>query len=245
MTHYFCPLGRKNRLGFTLVELLVVIAIIALLAAILFPVFARARENARRTTCMSNIRNIGLGIRQYAQDVDGTLPLVSVYPAAQVNANAPYGWADAIEPYLKTPGVYQCLSEPTEPNADPTQIGYIDYYFNANLNNLVEANFTYISNTILVGDGQISTTIGSHIGDAQYAISGGNSGTAANPVLADLSLGCGTRHMGGSDYCFADGHVKWYHGIPSSTSSSCGSQSGSIYDGTSPPTGSNATFAYH
>src|SRR5688500_20208201 len=66
-------IARKHR-GFTLIELLVVIAIIALLAAILFPVFARARENARRTSCQSNLKQIGLGIVQYYQDYDECLP---------------------------------------------------------------------------------------------------------------------------------------------------------------------------
>ena len=64
-----------KRSGFTLIELLVVIAIIAILAAILFPVFARARENARRTSCVSNLKQIGLGIMQYTQDYDERYPL--------------------------------------------------------------------------------------------------------------------------------------------------------------------------
>src|SRR5687768_1565205 len=74
----FSDYRRKQRLaaGFTLIELLVVIAIIALLAAILFPVFARARENARKTSCLSNMKQIGLGISQYTQDFDETVPRV-------------------------------------------------------------------------------------------------------------------------------------------------------------------------
>src|SRR4028118_1774787 len=64
-----------SRSGFTLIELLVVIAIIGILASILFPVFARARENARRSSCQSNLKQIGLGILQYTQDYDEKLPL--------------------------------------------------------------------------------------------------------------------------------------------------------------------------
>lgn len=70
---------KKFRHGFTLIELLVVIAIISILAAILFPVFARARENARRTSCMSNLKQINLGLLQYTQDSDFTGYLDSVY----------------------------------------------------------------------------------------------------------------------------------------------------------------------
>jgi prepilin-type N-terminal cleavage/methylation domain-containing protein len=70
----------SQRLGFTLIELLVVIAIIAILAAILFPVFGRARENARRSSCQSNLKQIGLGILQYNQDFDERFP-----PDAQMN----------------------------------------------------------------------------------------------------------------------------------------------------------------
>ncbi|HOJ21988.1 MAG TPA: DUF1559 domain-containing protein [Armatimonadota bacterium] len=67
-------IGRQSRTGFTLIELLVVIAIIAILAAILFPVFARARENARKANCQSNLKQIGLAFQQYRQDYDETWP---------------------------------------------------------------------------------------------------------------------------------------------------------------------------
>src|SRR5450755_3568353 len=87
------PRGRRRRKsqfamrpGFTLIELLVVIAIIAILAAILFPVFARARENAKRASCQSNLKQIGLGFLQYAQDYDETFPLDLWSPNVQYSS---------------------------------------------------------------------------------------------------------------------------------------------------------------
>ena len=99
----------RQRKGFTLIELLVVIAIIAILAAILFPVFAQAREKARQIACVSNEKQIGLGLMQYTQDNDETLPLVT-YPPAGVspnNTNIPK-WMDALYPYVKSTQVFDC-----------------------------------------------------------------------------------------------------------------------------------------
>src|SRR3954464_7101760 len=92
------------RLGFTLIELLVVIAIIALLAAILFPVFGRARENARRSSCQSNLKQIGLGILQYVQDYDGAFPYARVLSTPKIN------WGQSIMPYVKSVQLFVCPS---------------------------------------------------------------------------------------------------------------------------------------
>ena len=105
----------KTRRGaFTLVELLVVIAIIGILAAILFPVFARARENARRSSCSSNLKQIGLGLMQYLQDNDGTFP-VTYYDTTD-NEFKPQGsqggyTATAIYPYTKSAAIWRCPSQ--------------------------------------------------------------------------------------------------------------------------------------
>jgi prepilin-type N-terminal cleavage/methylation domain-containing protein/prepilin-type processing-associated H-X9-DG protein len=103
----------RSKKAFTLIELLVVIAIIALLAAILFPVFSRARENARRASCQSNLKQIGLGMLQYSQDYDERLA-----PARQVKSAAgdwPLdnrgGWAGQIYPYIKSTQVFRCPSD--------------------------------------------------------------------------------------------------------------------------------------
>lgn len=109
-----------KRKGFTLIELLVVIAIIAILASILFPVFARARENARRASCLSNLQQIGLASMQYAQDYDGHLMsyLMTnsddipefVYPSG-VPSKFGY-WYLALDPYVKSWEIYNCPSAP-------------------------------------------------------------------------------------------------------------------------------------
>ena len=93
--------------AFTLIELLVVIAIIAILAAILFPVFARAREQARKVSCLSNLKQIGTAIMMYAQDYDETLCPPSV---GANDTPASFGWADLIYPYVKNDKVFDCSS---------------------------------------------------------------------------------------------------------------------------------------
>ncbi len=100
----------RVRPAFTLVELLVVIAIIAILAAILFPVFARARENARRSSCQSNERQIGLGALQYIQDYDEQM-FFSFYGSAGDSNASNYKWMDAIFPYVKSEQVFTCPSD--------------------------------------------------------------------------------------------------------------------------------------
>ena len=85
--------------GFTLIELLVVIAIIALLAAILFPVFARARENARKSSCQNNVKQIGIGFQQYVQDFDETFP--GIWNGSATDLNLQRNYPAALMPYLE------------------------------------------------------------------------------------------------------------------------------------------------
>jgi prepilin-type N-terminal cleavage/methylation domain-containing protein/prepilin-type processing-associated H-X9-DG protein len=111
---------RVPRKGFTLIELLVVIAIIAILAAILFPVFARARENARRASCQSNLKQIGLGLLQYSQDYDEKMTLIYYVPVANglswASSNTDeYKWMDAIFPYVKSEQLFTCPSSVNQP----------------------------------------------------------------------------------------------------------------------------------
>jgi prepilin-type N-terminal cleavage/methylation domain-containing protein/prepilin-type processing-associated H-X9-DG protein len=114
--------------GFTLIELLVVISIIGLLAAILFPVFARARENGRRASCQSNLKQLGLGILQYTQDYDEKLPIgnTSFVWSGQTYYTAT-GWGGQVYPYVKSAQVFTCPSDPTRPDSTG---GVVSYAYN-------------------------------------------------------------------------------------------------------------------
>lgn len=98
---------RKLHKGFTLIELLVVIAIIALLAAILFPVFARARENARKSSCANNLKQIGVGMIQYGQDYDDFMPASVAFGGV---AGSHYTWPTMVMPYVKNEQIFACPS---------------------------------------------------------------------------------------------------------------------------------------
>ncbi|MBB6052358.1 DUF1559 domain-containing protein [Armatimonas rosea] len=128
---------KRTRGAFTLIELLVVIAIIAILAAILFPVFAQAREKARATACLSNMKQIGLGMMMYAQDYDETYPLhftnQSPRPVNPINAAAAAPrmmWTVAIYPYLKNWGIYSCPSDKPQSTDAFTACYLVSYGYN-------------------------------------------------------------------------------------------------------------------
>ncbi|BCM88204.1 hypothetical protein IAD21_00031 [Abditibacteriota bacterium] len=112
------PIFLSRNKAFTLIELLVVIAIIAILAAILFPVFARARENSRRSVCQSNLKQIGLAITQYSQDYDERFPIGNYYSGDATTGNIP--WMEIVNPY--TAGGYK---GGTGPNAGKTVSIYV------------------------------------------------------------------------------------------------------------------------
>jgi prepilin-type N-terminal cleavage/methylation domain-containing protein len=123
----------KLRRGFTLIELLVVIAIIAILAAILFPVFARARNKAREASCISNGKQLALAVRMYVQDYDETFPSARIVPGCpypDYNASIPYmlaaerqygGYPTLLNPYVKNHQVFYCPSDDTPADTNPTR----------------------------------------------------------------------------------------------------------------------------
>ncbi len=208
--------------GFTLIELLVVIAIIAILAAILFPVFARARENARRTSCLSNLKQIGLGIMQYTQDYDETYPSYGTYIG---NTDAAPFWTTTVQPYLKSTSLLRCPSSLTSPT---TSIGH----YGANilvLKSTRSASETYEpglklsavnfpSSVYMVMDSGASriipwgTTQSVRNGSGSHYLPGVGSRVPA-PVADvddayqdDYQRG---RHFLGVNVTYADGHAKW------------------------------------
>lgn len=177
--------------GFTLIELLVVIAIIAILAAILFPVFGRARENARRSSCQSNMKQIGLGVKQYIQDYDEKFPiaLVEVGTPDGIFQAGESGWAASMQPYLKSVQIFQCPSETNPPSASSAATnaaGYNDYWANFNViggsGGVSEASIEAQALTVLNGDGSGQALANYTDGTAAYVVTPGSS--AVSPTTA-------------------------------------------------------------
>jgi len=182
--------GSKRR-GFTLIELLVVIAIIAILAAILFPVFARARENARRSSCQSNMKQIGLGILQYTQDYDETYP---------PRGNGAGSFRQLTQPYIKSTQLFECPSNTQNKTVADGAIGNFpavnrSYGVNSRFmddnsgRSLSEAQTP--AGSILMGESRESWT---DYGSAWWT------GTEYEVGFAG--------HLSTANYLFADGHVK-------------------------------------
>ena len=146
----------SKKQGFTLIELLVVIAIIAILAAILFPVFAQAREKARQSACQSNLKQIALGIRMYSQDYDECMPY-QAYSAQSSGVGSwnldtvQNNWARAAMPYIKNQQIYTCPTAAPVNDVNHTSPNAISYIGNGNIFiGIADAQITRPSETVML-----------------------------------------------------------------------------------------------
>lgn len=222
--------------GFTLIELLVVIAIIAILAAILFPVFAKAREKARQITCASNLKQISLGILQYYQDSDEQFPALNANPKNDPNAQY-VGWADEIQPYVKSIAILHCPDDPRAQNSNPkaepysgtygntvytsyfynTQIGTVGNGYAFDQGGIKLSQMPYPSLTIISGDNQgYNAANGLPYNGGLYCnfrildtVKGGNNCGYSHNDVGTLDQVASSRHTDGANYSFADGHAKF------------------------------------
>ena len=217
----------RSRSGFTLIELLVVIAIIAILAAILFPVFAQAKEAAKKTSCLSNIKQITIAGAMYENDYDDTIPLAGY---EDFTTNAPTTWMFLIDPYVKSSypisttledgrgyGIYQCpdYSAPPASTAAPSH----SYAFNFNysptyITDIVNV-YGYLpvhSATSLASPANV-VFVTESMGSRIFTDGDDVDGYAGQPSVVQqeraVYLWGRIRHGGGANYGFNDAHAKY------------------------------------
>lgn len=227
-----------KRRAFTLIELLVVIAVIAILAAILFPVFAQAREKARQTSCLSNLKQLGTALAMYGTDYDGTLMQTSYH---QWTAQDPHiHWSYVLQPYVKNYQIFVCPSDsnPVKPNRpDDLQapaFSYINNYCPMPAHDYLpvgEAAFGAPAELIVLSERRDKEDSGYVIGqwkgtsafvpgqpctqdvlgrDYRFAtLQDAINGLRQNNDKVELTRVRWDRHNGGANYTFFDGHAKW------------------------------------
>ena len=229
-----------KRQGFTLIELLVVIAILGLLAAVLFPVFAKVRESGRRTVCLSNERQIGMALFQYAQDSNGILAWGSQMPAPKAGSNEFYpssgeGWAGQVFPYVTDVGVFRCPDDGTiiPPPAAGADRHVVSYGLNGFLleADAIQGRLTSVpqpTTTVLlfeVSDDWASVeaadeAVGKQApGYAQYFSAGGDGSSTLASADGNATLINPTSFSGGAVYATGwlggfDPYESWQHAQP-------------------------------
>ena len=200
-----------KRRAFTLIELLVVIAIIAILAAILFPVFAKARERAMLTTCISNNKQLGTAFQMYTQDSDDHLPYWALGNVKAPAGFVDYTWDVAIFSLVKTKRSFTCPSNKS-PQARAAKDGdpIRSYSFPQNVNGMSVGKFKSPSKTVILYEkglfvcGTGADATGEWFGQTS---AGATDITKKEPTHPELWL---TPHALGKVFLFADGHAKWY-----------------------------------
>jgi len=191
---WYVRMKHRGRLGFTLIELLVVIAIIAILAAILFPVFAKAREKARAASCQSNLKQIGLAAVMYVNDYDEQNPRTNGYVSTATLLTRKTEWFMSIQPYASNKQIFVCPSQPTNRiySGGTNSTGWgggCNYGWNVWMNGNAIAGIREVSSTAEVTE----------LNNNYYY------------RYNDNSRGWTPRrlHNDGFNVAFADGHVKW------------------------------------
>jgi prepilin-type N-terminal cleavage/methylation domain-containing protein/prepilin-type processing-associated H-X9-DG protein len=218
------PTSRRNK-AFTLIELLVVVAILSSLAAILFPVFARARENARRASCLSNLKQIALGSMQYVQDNDGHYPpsfprscddpdstcpildadvskLSGMYRVVIGSTNHYQTWMDVIYPYVKSTQVFICPSATADKTATSYGYniaisGYSDYYIR--FSSASGSKYTPITESAIVRPSRVIIFMDNN---SIYNLTSAPWNMHGAPISV-------APHLEGGNAAYVDGHVKW------------------------------------
>jgi prepilin-type N-terminal cleavage/methylation domain-containing protein/prepilin-type processing-associated H-X9-DG protein len=197
---------KRHGRGFTLIELLVVIAIIAILAAILFPVFAQARERARQISCINNLNQLGKASMQYLQDNDETY--VAWFGSSLASGK---GWSESLMPYVKTDSVFVCPSDyidRTDPKAKVRSYTMNGDWYSPDCRGLAtwtggftESDVVSTSGTLLFVDRWHPLNV---LGSQNVSVSASEIHLRKNN--GDYGL---NDHLKGTNACFADGHGKW------------------------------------
>jgi prepilin-type N-terminal cleavage/methylation domain-containing protein/prepilin-type processing-associated H-X9-DG protein len=196
--------------GFTLIELLVVIAIIAILAAILFPVFAQAREKARQASCLSNQKQLGTAMQMYLQDWDERYPLWrALVPRSAEHPNGLITWVENLQPYSKNKKIWNCPSDNTPGFNASNPATQNSYWLNAYVfrwsgipnypPSITLAEVRYPATSILFCDGPANT--GEHVWPGP---------PCEWPDGKRVCVQAQQRHSGGIHFSFGDGHTRWF-----------------------------------